>query len=550
MKIAMAQINTTVGALRANTEKILDALQQAGTAGADLLLLPELSISGYPPLDLLDEPAFIDKNLACLRQIAEASRQWPELTVVVGYIARNHTRQGRQLHNAAAVIRDGAIVSNHFKSLLPTYDVFDEDRYFEPASQVHPVEIGDWRCGITICEDIWNDSDFWSRQLYLQDPIVQLHSQGINLLLNISASPFHVGKPQLRQDMLQALCQKYGMPAVYLNQVGANDSLIFDGHSCIINARGELVWRGQGFTEELSIIELEPLLQTTSATALSWPEEMAMLESALCLGIKDYLGKSGFASAVMGLSGGIDSALTAALAVKALGPDKVLGVAMPSEYSSQGSLDDAYSLAEKLGIRCETIPIAPIFDQLRQSLQPIFGERPEDVTEENLQARIRGNLLMALSNKLGHLLLTTGNKSEMAVGYCTLYGDMCGGLGVIADLPKTWVYQLSEYINREGEVIPRSTLEKPPSAELKPNQKDQDSLPPYVILDGILQAYIEEHRSAGEIIALGYEAETVHWVIRRINLNEYKRRQAPPGLKVTRKAFGQGRRYPIARGYD
>lgn len=543
MKVALAQINTTVGALKDNTRKIIAGIEQARQGGADIVLFPELSITGYPPLDLLDSSSFVDRNLACLDEITAAST---DITVVVGFVDRNRTRQGKQLYNSAAVISDGKRLSTHYKSLLPTYDVFDEDRYFEAAEQVFPVQIQNTRVGVTVCEDLWNDSDFWSRRLYLNDPVSELGKQEIQLLLNISASPFHVGKPQMRVEMVQAICRKYKVPAVYLNQVGGNDSLVFDGHSFIVNAQGELVWLGEGFSEQFTILDLDQL----SPIQPEWQPDMGLIEEALVLGIRDYLGKTGFKSVVLGLSGGIDSAITAALAVKALGKENVMGLAMPSQYSSEGSVTDAYALADNLGVHCETVPIAPIFDAFRSSLAPIFKDIPEDVTEENLQARIRGNLLMAMSNKYGHLLLTTGNKSEMAVGYCTLYGDMCGGLAVIADLPKTWVYQLAEYMNREQEVIPRNTITKPPSAELKPDQKDQDSLPPYEILDGILMAYIEEHKSAEEIIGLGYAAETVHWLIRRINLNEYKRRQAPPGLKVTRKAFGQGRRFPIARGYD
>ncbi len=543
MKIALAQINTTVGALQENTRKIIAGIEQARAGGAELVLFPELSITGYPPLDLLDSSSFVDKNLDCLEQIVSAS---VGITVIVGFVDRNRTRQGKQLYNAAAVIQDGQRRTTHYKSLLPTYDVFDEDRYFEAAEQVFPVQIQGIQAGVTICEDLWNDSDFWSRRLYLNDPVAELGKQEMQLLLNISASPFHVGKPRMRVEMVQAICRKYQVPAIYLNQVGGNDSLVFDGHSFIVNAQGELLWLGQGFTEEFTILDLDQLKPIQP----DWHLDMGMIEDALVLGVKDYLGKTGFKSVVLGLSGGIDSAVTAAIAVKALGKENVMGLAMPSQYSSEGSVTDAYALANNLEIRCETVPIAPMFDAFLSSLSPIFQEKPEDVTEENLQARIRGNLLMALSNKYGHLLLTTGNKSEMAVGYCTLYGDMCGGLAVIADLPKTWVYQLAEYMNREQEVIPRNTITKPPSAELKPGQTDQDSLPPYEILDAILMAYIEEHKSAEEIIGMGYAAETVNWLIRRINLNEYKRRQAPPGLKVTRKAFGQGRRLPIARGYD
>lgn len=543
MKVALAQINTTVGALENNTQKIIDVIQQARQAQAELVIFPELSITGYPPLDLLDSSSFVDKNLACLHKIVQASQ---DITVVVGYVERNQTRQGKSLHNAAALIHNQTILSRHFKSLLPTYDVFDEDRYFEPAQEVHACQLNQRRLGISICEDIWNDSDFWSRHLYLKDPIEELHKQNIDLLLNISASPFHVGKPQLRLEMVQAICRKYKRPAIYVNQVGGNDSLIFDGHSFIVNAHGELVFLAPGFEENIAIFDLEDLV----AIRQSYPGDMDMLENALVLGIRDYLAKTNFKSVVLGLSGGIDSAITAALATKALGADKVFGVAMPSQYSSDGSVQDAYALAKNLGVSCETIAIQPMFDSFRDNLAPLFQGKAEDVTEENLQARIRGNLLMALSNKFNHLLLTTGNKSEMAVGYCTLYGDMCGGLAVIADLPKTWVYKLAEHINREREIIPLNTISKPPSAELRPDQKDLDSLPEYEILDGILTAYIEESKSPEEIIGTGFDAETVQWVIKRINLNEYKRRQAPPALKVTKKAFGQGRRFPIARGYD
>lgn len=558
MKIAMAQINTTVGALHQNTKTMIQSIEKAKLAQADLIVFPELSITGYPPLDLLDRPRFIEKNLMCLQEIAQ---HCTGITAVVGYVERNPNPQGKGLYNAAAVLAEGRVVSSHFKSLLPTYDVFDEERYFEPAHQVHSVYLKGLRVGISICEDIWNDSDFWSRQRYAHDPISTLAQQGMDLLINISASPFHVGKPAQRHAMVTALCQKHQVPAVYLNQVGGNDGLIFDGHSFIRNAKGELLWEGEGFKEDFSIVDLacppaiSPDTFETSAPILRraedlTPHDLQHIEDALTLGIQDYLAKTGFQSVVLGLSGGIDSALTAALAVKALGPDKVLGVAMPSMYSSEGSVQDALALAKNLGMRCETVPIAPIYGQYTESLSPIFAGIAEDVTEENLQARIRGNLLMALSNKYGHLLLTTGNKSEMAVGYCTLYGDMCGGLAVIADLPKTWVYALSAHMNRHEEVIPTSTLTKPPSAELRPDQKDQDTLPDYEILDGILEAYIVDLCAPQEIIQQGFDPGLVNWVIGAVNRNEYKRRQAPPGLKVTRKAFGQGRRYPIARGYD
>lgn len=543
MKIAIAQMNTTVGALNANTQKIIAHIQQARSQGVELILFPELAITGYPPMDLLDRPDFIELNLQCLQKIAEASQN---ISTIVGFIDPNKSGQGKQMHNAAAFIQNGKMTSIHHKSLLPTYDVFDEDRYFEPAQLVVPVNFKGRRLGISICEDIWNDSDFWSRRRYLNDPIDSLHRQGMDLLINISASPFHVNKPQLRTEMVQSICKKYGVPALYVNQVGGNDSLLFDGHSFCVDAQGELTWMAPGCQEHFAILELEKLSPLTH----QWEENMEMIEAGLVMGIKDYLGKTGFKSVVLGLSGGIDSALTATLAAKALGPENVLGVAMPSQYSSEGSVTDAEALAKNLGIQYTEIPIQPMFESFKASLKSAFENRPEDVTEENLQARIRGNLLMALSNKFGHLLLTTGNKSEMAVGYCTLYGDMCGGLAVIADLPKTWVYDLSRYLNRHEEIIPENTIVKPPSAELRPDQKDQDSLPDYAILDGILEAYIEKDLGVQSIVELGYDKDTVEWVIRKVNFNEYKRRQAPPALKVTRKAFGQGRRYPIARGYD
>lgn len=565
MKIALAQINTTVGALEANTQHIIECLQTAKAQHADLILFPELSITGYPPLDLLDRPRFIEKNLHCLAEIAT---HCVGISAIVGYVARNESPQGKGLYNAAAVLSEGKHISTHYKSLLPTYDVFDEERYFEPAPEVHTVYLKGHRIGVSICEDVWNDSDFWTRQRYQKDPIEALAKQGMELLVNISASPFHVGKPAQRSAMVRALCLKHHCPAVYVNQVGGNDSLIFDGNSFAMSATGETLWQAKGFETDFAVIEINaiPTPSTPSPSAArdgvfqtgSFPRkaedlsttDLAEIEAALVLGIRDYLKKTGFTSVVLGLSGGIDSALTAALAVKAIGPDKVLGVAMPSMYSSEGSVSDALALAKNLGIRCDTVPIAPIFNGYTTALQPLFSEVEEDVTEENLQARIRGGLLMALSNKFGHLLLTTGNKSEMAVGYCTLYGDMCGGLAVIADLPKTWVYALSAYLNRETEVIPTGTLTKPPSAELRPDQKDEDTLPDYATLDAILEAYIVDHLSPEEIVEQGFEAALVHWVIRKVNFNEYKRRQAPPGLKVTRKAFGQGRRYPIARGYD
>lgn len=545
MRIAIGQINTTVGALKANTDKMLMVIEQARQAGAKLMVFPELAITGYPPMDLLDRPHFIQSNLDCLEQIRQASHG---IGVIVGFVARNEANESNALFNAAAVLEDGHCRLVQHKSLLPTYDVFDEDRHFEPAHAVHPVELGGYRLGITICEDIWNDEQFWSRRLYDHDPLATLYDKGCNLFINISASPFHHQKTNLRYDMMQAIVRKYRVPMVYVNLVSGNDSLIFDGHSMVFDAQANLCWMGQGFAEDFVVVDLADLPPVLPTPPLA--DEMALIEQALVLGVRDYVRKSGFKQVVLGLSGGIDSAVTAVIAQKALGAENVLGVAMPSQYSSQGSLDDARQLAENLGIGYRVIPIKNTFSAYEEALAEAFTGCKEDVTEENLQARIRGNLLMALSNKFGHLLLTTGNKSEMAVGYCTLYGDMCGGLAVISDLPKTWVYRLAEHMNKEGEVVPINTITKPPSAELRPDQKDQDTLPPYEVLDAILQAYVEENKSWQDIVAQGFDEKTVKWVIWKINTNEYKRRQAPPGLKVTRKSFGHGRRYPIARGYD
>lgn len=544
MKLAIGQINCKVGALRENTQKMLQWIERAKAEQADIIVFPELAVTGYPPMDLLDRPRFVDLNLACLDELKAAST---DITVIAGFVDKNPASAGKPLFNAAAVLSEGQIKSIHHKSLLPTYDVFDEERYFEPSKSIHPVQIGDKKVGVSVCEDIWNDEDFWHRQMYTFDPIEEQANQGCDLFINISASPFYLGKLPLRQEMVANVAKKYNAPFVYVNLVGGNDSLVFDGYSFIINAEGELAWRGKGFEEDFAIIELDKL-SPDSVEAL--PDDMGILEEALILGVKDYMGKCGFKQAVLGLSGGIDSALTCYIATKALGAENVMGISMPSQYSSQGSKDDAYLLAKNLGIDYKVIPIKDTFDSYRSSLAPTFAGREEDVTEENLQARIRGTMLMALSNKFGHLLLTTGNKSEMAVGYCTMYGDMCGGLAVISDVPKTWVFQLSKYINRNGEVIPWNTIEKPPSAELRPDQKDEDSLPPYEVLDAIIEAYVEKHKSPAEILESGFDKDMVNWVIKKININEYKRRQAPPGIKVTTKAFGQGRRYPIARGHD
>jgi NAD+ synthetase len=485
----------------------------------------------------------VAENLAVLQRLAGATGP---VGLIVGFVGENPVRPGRETTNAVALLQHGRVLAARAKMLLPTYDVFDEDRYFEPAIENQPVEFNGRRIGLTICEDLWNDEDFWRDRRYRRNPAAELAAAGAECLVNVSASPWHLGKNRVRHAMLASLVAKTGRPLLYCNLVGGNDELVFDGASLAFDARGQLLARGALFAEDFVIADTGVAAPATDPDDFSDEEK---LYRALVLGLRDYLHKCGFQSALLGLSGGIDSALTAALAAEALGPENVRGVSLPSPYSSAGSLEDARVLAANLGIRYDVIPIEAAFATVKQQLAPVFAGLAEDVTEENLQARLRGVILMALSNKFGSLLLTTGNKSELAVGYCTLYGDMCGGLAVIADVPKTMVYRLARWINREREIIPAASLTKPPSAELRPNQTDQDSLPPYEVLDAILEAYVVEGRSAEEIVAAGFEAATVRRVIRLIDLSEYKRRQAAPGLKVTSKAFGVGRRIPIAQRY-
>ncbi len=542
MKIALAQINTTVGDLAGNQAKILDAAERARSEGVDLVLFPELTITGYPPRDLLLNKDFIAGNLAVLQRLAAASGP---AAMLVGFVGENKNTPGRGVTNEAALLQNGRIMATRAKTLLPTYDVFDEDRYFEPARNNAPVSIANQSCGVTICEDIWNDEDFWPHRLYRANPAGDLLADGARLLFNISASPWNVGKEKLRAQMLASLARKSGRPVALCNLVGGNDELVFDGGSLVFNGAGDLIAKGRDFEEDFVVVD------TASSPPISPapPPEEECVYRALVLGLRDYVHKCGFKSAVLGLSGGIDSALTACLAAAALGPEHVRGVSLPSQFSSQGSLDDARLLAGRLGLRHDVISIQPCFEAVKQQVKPLFGARPVDTAEENIQARLRGVILMALSNKFGSLLLTTGNKSELATGYCTLYGDMCGGLAVISDVPKTMVYRLARWINRGPEVIPAASITKPPSAELRPNQTDQDSLPPYETLDAILEHYVVHGRSPAEIVKLGFAAETVKQVIRLIDINEYKRRQAAPGLKVTSKAFGLGRRFPIAQRY-
>jgi len=543
MNIAISQINTTVGDFDGNSDKIVDAWRHADEAGAELLVLPELALCGYPPRDLLAKPAFLRQNQVALDRLAKRGGR---AVAVVGYASVNETNSGRPARNSAAVLRDGQVAALRHKTLLPTYDVFDEDRYFEPATDNTPVEILGKKIGITICEDIWNDEVFLNDRRYGRSPTDELTGGGAELLLNLSASPWNLGKEHSRHVLLSQLSTKAGCPVVYCNLVGGNDELVFDGGSQYYNGHGVLGASGAMFAEDLLLVDTETIVPKSSDT--SGDDEK--IHKALSLGVRDYLHKCGFASAVIGLSGGIDSAVTAVVAVDALGAENVRGVAMPSQYSSQGSLEDAEHLANALGIQYDVVPIEPVFEQLKSQLREIFEGLNEDTAEENMQARIRGNILMSMSNKFSSLLLTTGNKSELAVGYCTLYGDMCGGLAVISDLPKTKVYSLAKWINRDREIIPESTLTKPPSAELRPGQVDQDSLPPYDMLDSILEAYVVDGQDAEAIIASGHDKATVERIIRLINLNEYKRRQAAPGIKITSKAFGVGRRIPVAKRFS
>jgi NAD+ synthetase len=542
MRIALAQINTTVGDFAGNTEKILGAYRHGQSLGLDLVVCPELAIPGYPPRDLLLKAGFVEGNLRFLETIAAATG---ETGLLVGYASRNDRLPGREAANSVALLHQGRVIAVRHKTLLPTYDVFDEDRYFEPAGSNLPVEFKGTRLGLTICEDVWNDEDFWRERRYRPNPTAELVRAGAQVLINISASPWHLGKSRTRLAMLGSLAHKDRCSLAYCNLVGGNDELIFDGESLAFNASGKLLAQGRKFTEDFCVVELQsnaPIEPRTSS-------DEERLYDALVLGLRDYLFKCGFQKAIIGLSGGIDSALVACLASAALGPENVTGISLPSQFSSQGSLDDARQLATNLGLDYKIIPIQESFVTLKRELLPVFTGCAEDVTEENIQARLRGTILMALSNKFGALVLTTGNKSELAVGYCTLYGDMCGGLAVISDVPKTMVYRLAHWINRDRQIIPESSLTKPPSAELRPNQTDQDSLPSYDVLDAILDAYVVQMKSLAEIVAAGFEPSVVQRIVRLINLSEYKRRQAAPGLKVTTKAFGVGRRIPIAQRF-
>ncbi len=561
MKIALAQIDPTVGDFAGNVSLIEGAIARAKEMGSGLVLFPELTLCGYPPKDLLLRPAFLVEMERALERVAAAC---VGVGAIVGFADKNPSGMGRPLRNGVAFCAGGKVVSRHYKRLLPTYDVFDESRYFEPgkvegagAAAENIVEMGGIRLGLSVCEDLWNDVELMERRLYADNPIEELVAVGAEVIVNCSASPFVADKHAFRLKLFGGQAKRFGVPVVYVNEVGGNDELVFDGASVVFSADGAVVAQARDFEPDLMVVELTraggKLVCRAADKVQREPVRggLASIHGALVLGLADYVKKCGFKSVVLGLSGGIDSALTAALAVEALGADKVVGVAMPSRFSSEHSLADAKLLAKNLGIEFHIVPIGAMHDAYEATLAGSFAGREKDATEENIQARVRGGVLMAFSNKFGHLLLTTGNKSEIAVGYCTLYGDMCGGLAVISDVPKTVVWDLSRFINQKAgrEVIPRSSIEKVPSAELRPNQTDQDSLPPYDVLDDILNRFVEREQSVAEIIAAGHGAAVVQKVLKLIDRSEYKRRQAAPGIKVTSRAFGFGRRMPVAQNF-
>ncbi|MEH2139247.1 NAD+ synthase [Nostoc sp.] len=552
MKIAIAQINPTIGDLLLNAQKILEAAQRAASSGARLLLTPELSLCGYPPRDLLLNPSFVEAMGITLQNLAQDLP--PHLAVLVGTVEQNLEASitgGKTLFNSIALLEDGKVKQVFHKRLLPTYDVFDERRYFEAGLQANYFTLDDIHIGVTICEDLWNDEEFWGKRTYAVNPIADLAILGVDLIVNLSASPYTLGKQQLRETMLKHSAVRFQQPIIYANQVGGNDDLIFDGRSFALNRQGEVICRARGFDTDLLVVEFDQIqrdFQLGSVVSADESEDEEIWQ-ALVLGVRDYARKCRFSKVVLGLSGGIDSAIVAAIAAAALGKENVLGVLMPSPYSSEHSISDAVALADNLGIKTNLLPIGELMQGFDRTLDDLFAGTEFGLAEENIQSRIRGNLLMAIANKFGYLLLSTGNKSEMAVGYCTLYGDMNGGLAVIADVPKTRVYSLCQWLNRNNEIIPQNVLTKAPSAELKPGQVDQDSLPPYEILDDILQRLVHNHQSAAQIVAVGHDSVIVDRVIQMVARAEFKRRQAPPGLKITDRAFGTGWRMPIASNW-
>jgi NAD+ synthase (glutamine-hydrolysing) len=545
LRIALLQINPTAGDLSGNSELIVRGVRAAQAQGAHLVVTPELALMGYLPRDLLMSRGFVQRSCQMLNAIAEELRDAP--AALVGIATPNPSDMGRPLFNSAVLLDRGVVGPTFHKTLLPTYDVFDEDRYFEPGIGPQILQWNGHRLGISICEDVWNDRDFWQRRRYHRDPVEALAQAGVEAILNLSASPFTVGKQIMREEMLGHMARRHRIPLAYVNQAGGNDDLIFDGRSCAFDASGRMFARAKGFAEDVLVLDLGESGAAAGTIAADDFEPEAEIWNALVLGVRDYVAKTRFHKVLLGLSGGIDSALTAAIAADAVGPRNVLGVMMPSVFSSPGSVGDSIELAHNLGIETLTLPIADIVGTYGEILAAPFQGLPPDVTEENIQSRIRGNLLMALSNKFGSMLLTTGNKSEMSVGYCTLYGDMNGGLAVIADLPKMMVYRVSRWRNRRGPAIPESTLTKAPSAELRPDQTDRDSLPPYELLDEILERHVEKSQSAEEIIAQGFDEPTVRKVLRLVRIAEFKRKQAAPVLKVTSRAFGTGWRMPIVR---
>ncbi|HYU24405.1 MAG TPA: NAD+ synthase [Thermoanaerobaculia bacterium] len=540
MKIYIGQINPTVGALRSNAELIRRAYDDGVHAGADVVLVPELSVVGYPPRDLLDRRVFVQAAAEVKESLVKMTG---DVALIFGCITPNTSWCGKPLHNAAIVAQNGKQLLEQHKMLLPTYDVFDELRYFEPGKSQQAIELAGRRVGVSICEDFWFDDEILGTKLYCENPVDQLARQGAEVFLNISASPFNAGKRKSRYELFARIARRYGAPLVYVNQIGGNDELLFDGSSIVIDANGETIFCAPAFEEHSSLVSLQGE-RCESVLALGAEEEIGL---SLILGLRDYIRKCGFVDVVVGLSGGIDSAVTAAIAVEALGAEHVTGIAMPSQFSSQGSIDDARALAENLGIAFHVVPIAEIYAPFSNAFKTLFGVEKFDITYENVQARIRGNILMAWSNRTGAMVVSTGNKSELAVGYCTLYGDMAGGLALLGDVYKTMIYRVAHWLNRKGEVIPQSSIVKPPSAELRPNQTDQDSLPPYETLDAILKLYIEEWKEVDEIAAAGFDRDLVARLLKLVDTNEFKRRQAAPTIRVSSKAFGSGRQMPIAQ---